>query len=347
MKRPHITLRVLLIPLMIILMMSSSILFMIYFGFIEAKDIQKYMSFRRIIIFSFQSLIWVMLYYKWIRILNNKLPWRNYKIIRFCIDAVTVLFLSFISIAIFRAIPNISDGCDNIKHLQDESLYIMPLMTNTIFISLIELILAFDERNLLEVRVARLEQLHISSKYRALKEQLDHHFLFNNLSVLSSIIYEDADKADLFIQKLSNVYRYVLSLNKQDLISVKEELAFIESYLQLYKYRFEEGIEYEIHIDLKDLKHKIPPLSLQLLVENAIKHNVVSRSQPLLIKIFSRNHQLIVENNIQPRSTEPDSTQTGLNNLCEKYRLLKKEMPMIAQNDKTFTVTLFLISPNQ
>ncbi len=324
-------------------MISFSLLFMIIFGFVEIKDIQQYMSFQKVIVITSQSLFVVIIYFLWVRSLNRFLPWKNYTTIRFCVDTATVLIFAFISIFIMRQIPDFGVSNNRIAHLQNESLYIIPILTNTIFISIIELILAFDERNLLEIRVARLEQLHMSSKYNALKEQLDHHFLFNNLSVLSSIIYEDVDKADIFIQKLSNVYRYVLSLNKQDLISVKEELDFIESYLQLYKYRFEEGFDYKIQIEKDDLKYSLPPLSLQLLVENAIKHNVVSRSHPLLVNISSKNHCLVVENNIQPRNIELISTKTGLNNLCQKYQLLKTDIPVITQKENTFTVKLFLI----
>ncbi|WP_083634515.1 sensor histidine kinase [Saccharicrinis aurantiacus] len=335
--------RIFMIPLMVLLMISSSFGFMLFFGFKDLSDVQQIMPLRKISLIILQVIITITIYYFWIKKLNKILPWNKIWIARFAVDASTAVLMAFSIISLIKILEQVGFFPPNVKHFESESIFIMPLMIHTLYISLIELSLAYEERNDLKHQVSHLEKLHISSQYKALKDQLDHHFLFNNLSVLSSIIYEDVDKADVFIQRLSSVYRYVLSINKKDLVTVDEEIKFIESYLQLYKFRFEVGFNYNINVPAEYRNMMIPPLTLQVLAENSIKHNVASRSHPLEIKIYTKCNTLVVENNLQLREGAVDSTHTGMQNLNDKYQLLGMKKPQVTNNDKMYQVAINLI----
>lgn len=344
--KPKINYKLLMIPLLGVLMILSSLSFMIYFGFKELDDVQAIMPLRKILLIIIQVIITITVYYYWIKKLNKILPWNKVWYARFAVDAGTVVLMAFGIISLIKLLEQTGFFPPNVHHFETESIFIIPLMVHTLYMSLIELSLAYEEKNDLKHQISHLEKLHISSQYKALKDQLDHHFLFNNLSVLSSIIYEDVEKADSFIQRLSSVYRYVLSINKKDLVTVEEEIEFIESYLQLYKFRFEVGFNYEINIDSEYRSMMIPPLTLQVLTENTVKHNVVSRSHPLAIKIYTKGNYLVVENNLQLREGNIDSTHTGLQNLSDKYELLGTKKPRVCNDDKTYKVAINLIQPS-
>src|SRR5690554_1181787 len=146
------------------------------------------------------------------------------------------------------------------------------------------------------IEAEKMKNERLAGQYQSLKDQLNPHFLFNSLNVLSNLIYEDADKANEFLQKLSNIYRYVLDVQDKSLIKLEKEMGFANSYLALQKLRFGEKLQYEIKID--DSRDKsIPPLSLQLLLENAVKHNIATTEYPLKIEIFTTDNQLVVRNN--------------------------------------------------
>ncbi|MEP0713810.1 MAG: histidine kinase, partial [Algoriphagus sp.] len=144
------------------------------------------------------------------------------------------------------------------------------------------------------LEAAQLKNEKLSSQYQSLKDQLNPHFLFNSLNVLSNLVYEDADRSAAFIQKLSKIYRYVLEAQKEQLIEVSKEVEFARNYLELQKIRFDESLQYTIEID--STAGFLPPLSLQLLLENAIKHNIASEEKPLLIHISRKENELWISN---------------------------------------------------
>lgn len=343
MMRSNRNFKILMIPLMVLLLISSSFSFMVFFGFKELSDLRTEMPLSKMGLILIQIIITVFIYYHWVKKLNKILPWKKIWIARFAADAGTVVLMVFCVLNVIKLLEQAGYFSTGVDHFKDEGIFIMPLMIHTLYITLIELSLSYEEKNDLEFQLSHIEKLHLHSQYQALKQQLDHHFLFNNLSVLSSIIYEDVEKADAFIQRLSSVYRYVLSINKNDLVTVEEELEFIRSYLQLYKFRFEGGFNYTIDVDASCLKEQIPPLTLQVLVENSIKHNVVSLSKPLNICIYNKESKLIVENNIQIRESAVQSTHTGLQNLKDKYKLLGTEAPCSNISDTHYRVTINLI----
>lgn len=183
-----------------------------------------------------------------------------------------------------------------------------------------------------------------TAKYESLKSQLDPHFLFNSLNVLTSLISEDPVLAEKFTTKLSKVYRYVLEQKNKDLITLDEELKFAKTYMELLKMRFENAIVFEIPESATNPEFKIVPLSLQILLENAVKHNIISSEDPLKIKIFEKNGALVIENKINKKAVLEKSTKVGLRNIKERYALITKKSVKIEDERELFKITLPLLT---
>ena len=183
-----------------------------------------------------------------------------------------------------------------------------------------------------------------SAQFESLKNQIDPHFLFNSLNVLSSLIEENPDNAQKFTTSLSKIYRYVLEQKDKELVSVAEELAFAKTYMNLLKMRFENSITYEIPANFDNLDAKVVPLSLQLLLENTIKHNVVSEQKPLHIKIYIENNYLIVENNLQKKEVLGDRKGVGLQNIVNRYGLISGRKMLIEESPTFFKVKIPILT---
>lgn len=183
-----------------------------------------------------------------------------------------------------------------------------------------------------------------SAKFDALKNQLDPHFLFNSLNVLTSLIEENPESALDFTTGLSKVYRYVLEQKNKDLVTVDEELEFAKTYMSLLKMRFEDSIIFEIPERASNPESKVVPLSLQLLLENAVKHNMVTAQKPLHIKIFEQEGNLVVENNLQPKQIVKKSSGVGLSNIKQRYQLLTNKQIFINQQAGKFAVAIPMLT---
>ncbi|MEY2630640.1 MAG: hypothetical protein RLZZ469_1537 [Bacteroidota bacterium] len=183
-----------------------------------------------------------------------------------------------------------------------------------------------------------------SAQFESLKNQIDPHFLFNSLNVLSSLIEENPDNAQKFTTSLSKIYRYVLEQKDKELVSVEEELSFAKTYMNLLKMRFENSISYELPTDFDNLEAKVVPLSLQLLLENTIKHNVVSEQKPLHIKIYIENNYLIVENNLQKKEVLQDRKGVGLQNIVNRYGLISERKVLVEQTETAFKVKIPILT---
>ncbi len=193
------------------------------------------------------------------------------------------------------------------------------------------------------VEKERLQKENIQSQLEILKNQVKPHFLFNSLNTLASIIPDEPEMAVDYVQKLSKVYRYILEIKDKKLIPVEEELACIKAYLFMLKIRFGENLQVNIQEDNLDLDSHVVPLSLQLLIENAVKHNVISSKRPLHIAIFQENNRLKVRNNLQKKDQQMLSTGTGLNNIRSRYEILSKQDIEVLENKEYFVVSLPLI----
>ena len=192
-----------------------------------------------------------------------------------------------------------------------------------------------------------IEQLSIYQEFDSLKSQVNPHFLFNCFNTLSSLIAEDRKRAEKFLNELSKVYRYLLRNNEDGLSTVENEIRFIQSYYQLLQTRHGEALRINIEIDKRYDTYLLPSLSLQLLVENVVKHNVLSRNKPLVIDIFTTAaNRLVVNNNLQRRTVKAPSNKVGISNIRSKYELLKQPGFQVMEDDKNFTVVLPLIWNN-
>jgi hypothetical protein len=183
-----------------------------------------------------------------------------------------------------------------------------------------------------------------NAKFESLKNQIDPHFLFNSLNVLSSLIEENPDNAQKFTTSLSKIYRYVLEQKDKELVTVQEELAFAKTYMNLLKMRFENSISFELPNAYDNPEAKVVPLSLQLLLENCIKHNIVSEQKPLHIKIFVKNNYLVVQNDLQKKEVLQDRRGVGLQNIVSRYAILTKRSVLIDESNGAFAVHLPILT---
>lgn len=197
------------------------------------------------------------------------------------------------------------------------------------------------KQSLLEVERHKTES--VNAQLQNLKNQLNPHFLFNNLSVLASLVYRNQDKAIDFINELAKVYRGVLENKNTELVTLKEELDFLAHYIYLLKIRFEDSISFSIKTDENTLAMRLPPMCLQTLIENTMQHNETSQTKPLEVLIHTKNNHLIVENTLQARSDTTESSHTGLKNMQARYAFFTDEKIGIINDDKVFKVILPLI----
>lgn len=196
------------------------------------------------------------------------------------------------------------------------------------------------------VENARIKELHARAELAALQTQLDPHFLFNSLNTISATIKgEDAGAGVGLIDRLAEVYRYVLRVRERALVPLGEELSFVEHYRELLGARFGTNFTLDIAVDPETLSKRVPPLALQLLVENAVKHNAISRRQPLVVKIYAAAGQLVVENGINPKWEPTVGAGKGLLNLQGRYELLGQAAPIINRTPERFQVSLPLLPP--
>ncbi|CAN5127452.1 hypothetical protein BH09BAC3_BH09BAC3_27780 [soil metagenome] len=194
-----------------------------------------------------------------------------------------------------------------------------------------------------QLEAEQLKKQSIEARFDALRNQINPHFLFNSFNVLSSLVYKDADASSKFIEQLSNVYRYLLYNQDQKLIRLRDELEFIDSYIYLLKIRFQENVSIiqRIPEEMKELF--IAPATLQMLMENAIKHNVVSKKNPLEIRIEVIDSHIEVANNFQPKEVKEPSTNLGLQNIRNRYDFLVGKDAVSIRNGREFVVRIPLI----
>lgn len=222
----------------------------------------------------------------------------------------------------------------------------MGLMSGLLFVQFLAngLILARTTQKLLssQEQIAEMRREKLEMNYNSLQDQLNPHFLFNNLSVLKSLIIYDQDAAVEFTENFTDVYRYVLQNRDKKLVKFKEELEFIEAFGALHKERLGEGLNAKVSIKKDDLDKEVAPLTMQLLIENAIKHNIASRETPLLLEVYVKDDYLVIANSLN-RKEASYSTKTGLKNLIKRYEMLTDREIVVQHNDEKFEVRVPLL----
>ncbi len=200
------------------------------------------------------------------------------------------------------------------------------------------------KRSLLEAESFKAEML--AYKYESLQNQINPHFLFNSFNVLSDLVYEDQKKAVGFITQLSQLFRYVLDSRDKELVPVREELEFIRAYIYLLKTRFEDKLSIQLEFVALD-EEMLVPMTLQLLIENCVKHNEISASKPLRIRILREKDYIKVENTLQPKPLGEESRKTGLSNITQQYKYFTDKGIFITETDRSFAVAVPLIKSEQ
>lgn len=234
----------------------------------------------------------------------------------------------------------------NLPYMSDMAGYVMSVafLKSAAAVTLINIfILAVAEFMIQAIISRNLQNENAVLQYRQLKSQINPHFLFNSLNVLVSLINKNQETAVKYTKKLSMVYRYVLTQDAQDTVTVEEEMGFINNYIEILKTRFDKGLEFIFDIGADDMLKSVPPMSLQLLIENAIKHNAVLPDNPLVVRIYSDGSELCVSNNLRPRMSSSEGVGIGLKNLSKKYVILSETDISISRSDDTFTVKLPLL----
>lgn len=217
---------------------------------------------------------------------------------------------------------------------------------NLIISITIEAVIWFKRNQESKLLAEMLEKENTIIRFETLKNQLNPHFLFNSLNVLSSLIKKDSDKAQKFIDEFSIIYRYTLDVIDKTVVELKEEVEFVKAYFYLQKIRFDDSFHFEIKIAAEKLHYFVPPLALQTLLENIFKHNRASADSPLKIKIYTDNNFIIVLNNIQPKFSNELSKKIGLQNLKNRYKLICGIEPEFIINEKEYIAKIALIIPD-
>ncbi len=279
-------------------------------------------------------------FFTWV---NYGISWGNYKKYRFIFGLLGSVVITLITIFFIRIIHKVSiegNSYNDFITAEKFQFYFIALII-TLFISLFFHAFYFYK----ELQKSKINEQKIiagtaSAKFESLKNQIDPHFLFNSLNVLTSLIEENPVNAQKFTTSLSKIYRYVLEQKDKELVSLEEELNFARTYMDLLKMRFEDSVSYEVPEILSNPEAKVVPLSLQLLLENAIKHNAISEKRPLKIHIYEEGNYLIVENNFQKKETLQNRNGVGLQNIISRYHIVSNRKVIIEQNTATFRVKL-------
>ncbi len=279
--------------------------------------------------------------------LSEKFSWETQTQKRLWFGAVGSILLTVISYGvarIFVVVAYLGNSFQEFLENENYDTYFYTLLIAVLVSAILHAFYFYKALQDSRVKEQKVIAGTASAKFDALKNQLDPHFLFNSLNVLTSLIDEDPMQAQKFTTSLSKVYRYVLEQKNKDLVSVEEELQFAKTYVKLLKMRFEDSIILDIMENATNPEAKIVPLSLQLLLENAVKHNIVTSSKPLHIKIYEEGGFLKVTNNLQEKQVVKKSSGVGLQNIKQRYELLSdREMEVFKTADQ-FTVQIPMLT---
>ena len=268
-----------------------------------------------------------------INLIYKRLKQRN-NAVRILVDIVLTTALAVLLTYILNFL--LMGGHGNFWHILRNSLPVVPW--NWIIVLQIEIFFYSLQRSEMEKQMAVIEKEKALYQFEVLKNQINPHFLFNSLNVLASLAYQDTEKTNRFAKKLSTVYRYLLTTHGRATVTVQEELSFVESYLYLEHIRFGDALHVEIEDDLRNHHCLVIPASIQMLVENALKHNISTKKSPLIVHISIGNEGITVRNNLQLRNYVA-SNRAGLKNLQRQYALYGT-LVEILKDEKEFVVKL-------
>lgn len=269
---------------------------------------------------------------------------RNRKIWKYYLSCEVLVLIGMYLMLLSRGIYNFSDL--NWKITREYLIYIHlnGMWDFTIILLVVQSMNFFSQKEKTSVEKEFIEKENAKSKFEALRQQLNPHFLFNSLSSLKALIESNSKEAGKYVIQLSDVYRYLITHRSSDVVLLEEEIAFIKSYLFLLKIRYEENIIVSLSINEDSNKMKLAPLTLQILLENTVKHNIISEANPLQIKIYTENNRIVVSNTLLPREQVEGSSNFGLYNLSQQYKFLTGKEIEIQKTETNFNVFIPLIA---
>jgi hypothetical protein len=282
--------------------------------------------------------------------LNNHYSWSEHPFKRLIIGVLGSVVVTVITLFLLIAATRIviyGMSWDDFIASQRSSWYLFGIGITLVITLIFHAFYFYKELQQSRIKEQKVIARSATAQFDALKNQLDPHFLFNSLNVLVSLIEENPEAAINFTTSLSKVYRYVLEQRGKQLVGIEEELAFARTYIGLLKMRFEDSLEVQIPETVSNPKLQMVPLSLQLLIENAVKHNIISSGSPLKLSIYERGDTLVVENNLQQKQVLGNSTGVGLNNIASRYALLTFDKMTIEKSNESFKVNLPLLNLEQ
>lgn len=317
-------------------------------GIYILRDLQDFASLLllRVIIGLFACFLVAYPFLYIILFLNKFAPWGRQIVKRILIQLSFIIVISIIIstlITLFVKWGSQHNSVDFTSLINNAMIY---SVANVILVTILEAWIFFVESRQAKQEAEKLKNKLIQTNFETLKGQINPHFMFNSLNVLSGLINTDAEKAHLFIDEFSHIYRYVLETIEKPVTSINNEIEFIKSYLLLQQIRYGNSLSYSIKINPTIADFLLPPLSLQVLIENAIKHNIVNQSNPLLIEIYSKDSRIYVRNNLQPKISSLTSTGLGLKNLRQRYELIGSTLkPRFFIEEKHYTAILPIFDP--
>lgn len=279
--------------------------------------------------------------------MNQSVVWDKYRKYRIALGVFGSVIITMIGVFFIRLFIKIfieHKSFDQFIHTETVQNYIFPFLITMVVSLFFHSVYFYKKSQENKVKEQKIIAGTASAKFETLKNQIDPHFLFNSLNVLTSLIEENPDNAQKFTTSLSKIYRYVLEQKDKELVSVEEELSFAKTYMNLLKMRFENSVFYELPEQINNLEAKVVPLSLQLILENTVKHNIASEKKPLHIRIYEKEDYLVIENDYQKKEVLQDRKGVGLQNIVDRYSIITNRKVRIEQTEKYFRVALPMLT---
>lgn len=318
--------------------MLDIIFSLVYKQYQLIQPVAKYVSAIIITYIATETIMYVN------RRIRTKYDWDQKLTLYYSVQFITDFLIAIVIVDLLRYLISLILNYQGYVNLYDELIIVYFVGAIVLFYNLN--LIGINLVNTWRTNLAELERFkkeNAEFRFEALRSQLNPHFLFNSLNTLSSLVSENKDNAQDFIRQLADVYRYILDTKDNDITTLKDELEFANSFINLSKLRFGENLNVNININKEHYSKLIAPLTIQLLVENAIKHNIVSRNKPLTIDIYTEENDLIVKNNLQPKPTKEKSNKLGLRNISNRYDYISDRKIKIISSPDIFMVKIPLI----
>ncbi len=283
-----------------------------------------------------------------VRMIKNRLdknkPWDSNPYRRFVVQLLSAVGVGLFYAGILRWIVEFLFIRISYINFDDELVIVVLVVVGTTALTVFDLgVYLLRKWRFSLAELERFKKENAEFQFETLRSQVNPHFLFNSLNTLSALVFQDQEKAGLFIRELSDVYRYILENRNKELVNLEEELKVARSYIYLVQLRFEQRLNVIIDIPENMKDAMIAPLTLQLLIENAVKHNVISKNKPLTIKVYTDDNWLVVLNNLQKKEVHEFSSELGLKNIRSRYQFLSSNKVEVIENASEFKVRIPLI----